>query len=56
MSYLSFLSDYIYIKNGSNPNLTSLYLYLETLREIAQTGKAQFIIVPEESEYILQTR
>ncbi|MBN2335113.1 prohibitin family protein [Candidatus Bathyarchaeota archaeon] len=33
--------------------LTKLYLYLETLRSIADTGKGQFIIVPDKSQYIL---
>jgi hypothetical protein len=42
----------------SNPNmdaseLAKLYLYLETLRDIADNGKSQFIIVPSDSPYIL---
>jgi regulator of protease activity HflC (stomatin/prohibitin superfamily) len=42
----------------SDPNvniseLTKLYLYLETMRDIADTGKSQFIIVPSDSPYIL---
>lgn len=36
--------------------ITKLYLYLETLRDIAQSGKGQFIIVPDESQYILPVR
>ena len=46
---------------SSNPDLdsseiTKLYLYLETLRDIAESGKGQFIIVPDESQYILPIR
>jgi regulator of protease activity HflC (stomatin/prohibitin superfamily) len=42
----------------SDPDLNAaeiakLYLYLETLRDIAESGKGQFIIVPDESQYIL---
>lgn len=33
--------------------LAKLYLYLETLRDIAASGKGQFIIVPGDSPYIL---
>lgn len=33
--------------------LAKLYLYLETLRDIAASGKGQFIIVPSDSPYIL---
>jgi regulator of protease activity HflC (stomatin/prohibitin superfamily) len=40
----------------NNTDLTKLYLYLETLRDIAQSGKGQFIIVPDESQYILPIR
>jgi regulator of protease activity HflC (stomatin/prohibitin superfamily) len=40
----------------NNTEITKLYLYLETLRDIAQTGQGQFIIVPDESQYILPIR
>jgi regulator of protease activity HflC (stomatin/prohibitin superfamily) len=40
----------------NNTDLTKLYLYLETLRDIAQSGQGQFIIVPDESQYILPIR
>lgn len=35
--------------------LTRLYLYLETLRDIADTGKSQFIVVPEDIQLIIPT-
>ena len=35
--------------------LTRLYLYLETLRDIAETGKSQFIVVPEDTQLIIPT-
>lgn len=35
--------------------LTRLYLYLETLRDIAETGKSQFIVVPEDIQLIIPT-
>jgi len=39
----------------NSTQLTSLYLYLETLRAIAETGKSQFIIIPSDSgNFILQ--
>jgi regulator of protease activity HflC (stomatin/prohibitin superfamily) len=48
----------IEILEANNPDIdgaeiTKLYLYLETLRDIAHSGKGQFIIVPDESQYIL---
>ncbi|MBD3207209.1 hypothetical protein GF319_12830 [Candidatus Bathyarchaeota archaeon] len=51
----------ILIISSSNPDLnsselTKLYLYLETLRDIAESGKGQFIVVPDESQYILPIR
>jgi regulator of protease activity HflC (stomatin/prohibitin superfamily) len=33
--------------------LTRLYLYLETLKDIAASGNAQFIVAPDASQYIL---
>lgn len=33
--------------------LAMLYLYLETLRDIAEVGNSQFLIVPDENQYIL---
>jgi len=33
--------------------LTKLYLYLETLKDIAASGKGQFIVVPDTGQYIL---
>ncbi len=33
--------------------LTRLYLYLETLSDIAETGKSQFIVVPEDTQLII---
>jgi len=33
--------------------LAKLYMYLETLRDIAASGQAQFIVAPETSQYIL---
>ena len=39
----------------NSTQLTNLYLYLETLRAIAETGKSQFIIIPSDSgRFILQ--
>ena len=35
--------------------LMRLYLYLETLRDIAETGKSQFIVVPEDTQLIIPT-
>jgi regulator of protease activity HflC (stomatin/prohibitin superfamily) len=37
----------------NSTEITKLYLYLETLRDIAETGKGQFIIIPDESQFIL---
>jgi regulator of protease activity HflC (stomatin/prohibitin superfamily) len=41
-----------------NPNidvneLTKIYLYLETLRALSDKGKTQFIIIPDNGQYIL---
>lgn len=36
--------------------LTRLYLYLETLSGIAETGKSQFIVVPEATQLIIPAR
>jgi regulator of protease activity HflC (stomatin/prohibitin superfamily) len=33
--------------------LTSLYMYLQTLQNIADKGNTQFIVVPDDSQYIL---
>jgi regulator of protease activity HflC (stomatin/prohibitin superfamily) len=38
---------------SSLDELTRLYLYLETLRDMAATGNAQFIVAPDASQYIL---
>ncbi len=35
--------------------LTRLYLYLETLSDIAETGRSQFIVVPEDTQLIIPT-
>ncbi|MBD3170983.1 hypothetical protein GF326_00785 [Candidatus Bathyarchaeota archaeon] len=50
--------DAIKILIEANPELdpttlTQQYLYLETLRDISESGKSQFLIIPEESQYIL---
>lgn len=37
----------------NSTELTSLYLYLETLRSIAETGKGQFIIIPGDGSRFL---
>ena len=42
----------------TNPNidineLTKIYLYLETLRDLADKGKTQFIVVPGNEQFIL---
>jgi regulator of protease activity HflC (stomatin/prohibitin superfamily) len=50
--------DAVTIIASTNPepdstDITKLYLYLETLRDIAESGKGQFVVVPDESQYIL---
>jgi regulator of protease activity HflC (stomatin/prohibitin superfamily) len=37
----------------SSEEIVQLYMYLETLKDIAESGKGQFIIIPDEGQYIL---
>jgi regulator of protease activity HflC (stomatin/prohibitin superfamily) len=37
----------------NSDEIVQLYMYLETLRDISETGKSQFIIIPDEGQFIL---